>query len=47
MPEKETLEIKKLLVDHYSELLKQEVTKAIEEKGYTPDDLDNLLYADS
>ncbi len=47
MSENETLEIKKLLVDHYSEILKQEVTKAIEEKGYTQQDLDNLLHADS
>lgn len=47
MSEIETLEIKKLLVDHYSEILEQEVTKAIEEKGYTAQDLDNLLHAES
>ena len=47
MSENETLEIKKSLVDNYSEILKQEVTKAIEEKGYTQQDLDNLLYADN
>jgi hypothetical protein len=34
MTEKETIEIRNLLVDHYSEILEQEVTKAIEEKGY-------------
>ena len=34
MSENETLEIKKLLVDHYSEILNQEVNKAIEDKGY-------------
>lgn len=47
MSEKETLEIRNLLVDHYSEILKNEVTKAISEKGYTPEDLDNLLNAES
>lgn len=47
MSEKETLEIRNLLVDHYSEVLKEEVIKAIEEKGYTQDDLDNLLNAES
>lgn len=47
MSEKETLEIRNLLVDHYSDILKQEVTKAIAEKGYTSEDLDNLLNAES
>lgn len=47
MSEKESLEIRDLLVDHYSEILKQEITKAIAEKGYTPEDLDNLLNAES
>lgn len=47
MTEKEALEIRNLLVDHYSEILKEEVTKAIEEKGYTQEDLDNLLNAES
>jgi hypothetical protein len=47
MSEKETLEIRNLLVDHYSEILKEEVTKAIKEKGYSPEDLANLLNAKS
>ena len=47
MSEKETLEVRNLLVDHYSEILKHEVTKAIAEKGYTAEDLDNLLNAES
>ncbi|WP_232010689.1 hypothetical protein [Mucilaginibacter gotjawali] len=47
MSEKETLEIRNLLVDHYSEILKHEVTKVIAEKGYTSEDLDNLLNAES
>jgi hypothetical protein len=47
MSEKETLEIRNLLVEHYSEILEHEVTKAISEKGYTAEDLDNLLNAES
>jgi hypothetical protein len=47
MSEEETLKIRNLLVDHYSEILEQEVAKAIEEKGYTPEDLDDLLNAES
>ena len=47
MSEEETLEIRNLLVGHYSEILKLEVTKAITEKGYTSEDLDNLLNAES
>jgi hypothetical protein len=47
MSEEETLEIRNLLVDHYFELLKVEVTKAIEQKGYTQDDLDNMVNAES
>lgn len=47
MSDKETLEIRNLLVDHYSEMLQDEVNRAISEKGYTADDLDNLLNADS
>lgn len=47
MSAKETLEIRNLLVSHYSKILKEEVTKAIEEKGYTQEDLDNLLNTES
>lgn len=47
MSEKETLEIRNLLVAHYSEILKEEVEKAIKEKGYAQEDLDNLLNAES
>lgn len=47
MSEKETLEIRNLLVNHYSEVLKEKVTKAIGEKGYIQEDLDNLLNAES
>lgn len=47
MTEKESIEIRNLLVNHYSDILEQEVNKAIEEKGYTQEDLDNLLNAQS
>ena len=47
MSEQETLELKRLLVKHYSELLKEEVTKVISEKGYTQKDFDDMLNADS
>jgi hypothetical protein len=47
MTEEESLAIRNLLVDYYSEVLKEEVTKAIEEKGYTQADLDKMLNAES
>jgi len=47
MSEKETLEIRNLLVEHYTEILNQEVTKDIEEKGYTSEDLDNVITIES
>jgi len=47
MSEQETLELKRLLVKHYSKLLQEEVTKVISEKGYTQRDFDDMLNADS
>jgi hypothetical protein len=47
MTEQETLEVKRLLVKHYSKLLKNEVNKVVAEKGYTQEDFDNMLNADS
>jgi hypothetical protein len=47
MSEQETLELKRLLVKHYSKCLKEEVTKVIAEKGYTQKDFDDMLNADS
>jgi hypothetical protein len=47
MSEQETLELKRLLVKHYSELLKEEVTNVISEKGYTQTDFNDMLNADS
>ncbi|CAN5329943.1 hypothetical protein BH09BAC6_BH09BAC6_18680 [soil metagenome] len=43
MSDKETMELKKLLVDHYSILLAGEINKVISEKGYTQNDFDDLL----
>jgi len=43
MSEDETKELKRLLVNHYSALLEEEVTKVIAEKGYTQNDFDNML----
>ena len=47
MSEQETLELKRLLVKHYSKLLKAELGKVVVEKGYTQDDFDNMLNAES
>ena len=46
MSEKETLELRALLVNHYSALLEEEVTKVIAEKGYTQKDFDDILNGD-
>ncbi|KAA8476841.1 hypothetical protein BDE36_1309 [Arcticibacter tournemirensis] len=43
MSEKETQELKRLLVDHYSDLLKDEVEKDVAKKGYTQKDFDDML----
>jgi hypothetical protein len=43
MSEKEANELKKLLVNHYSDLLEKEVTNAVAEKRYTQKDFDNML----
>jgi hypothetical protein len=47
MSEQETLEVKRLLVKHYSKLLEKEVNKVVAEKGYTQKDFDSMLNADS
>ncbi len=43
MPENEVLELKRLLVNHFSESLDLELKKVVEEKGYTQEDIDRLL----
>jgi hypothetical protein len=47
MSEQETLELKRVLVKHYSKRLKKEVTRVVAEKGYTQQDFDNMLNAES
>ena len=47
MSEQETLELKRLLVKHYSKQLKAEATRVVAEKGYTGQDFDNMLNAES
>jgi hypothetical protein len=43
MSESETKTLKKVMVEHYSGLLEQEVTKVVAEKGYTQKDFDDML----
>ena len=47
MSEEETLELKRLLVKHYSAMLKKEVSKVVVEKGYTRQDFEDMLNAES
>ena len=46
MSENETLTLKRLLVNHYSELLDEEVAKVVDEKGYAQKDFDDMLNSD-
>lgn len=43
MSESETQSLKKVMVNHYSNLLEKEITKAVAKKGYTQKDFDNML----
>ncbi|MDB4922114.1 hypothetical protein [Mucilaginibacter sp.] len=43
MSEKNTLTLKRLLVNHFSDLLKEEVTDVLDKKGYTQMDFDEML----
>lgn len=47
MTEEETLQLKRMLVKHYSAELETEISKTVKEKGYTQDDFDNMLNSDS
>lgn len=47
MTEKETRELKKLLVDYYSDRLGKEVDKVVAEKGYSQKDFDDMLNSES
>jgi hypothetical protein len=47
MSDEETLELKRLLVKHYSDMLKKEVSKVVVEKGYSRQDFEDMLNAES
>ena len=47
MSENETQELKDLMVNHYSDLLEEEVKKVVSEKGYTQKDFDDMLNGES
>ena len=47
MSEKQTKELKKLLVDFYSIQLEKEVSKVVAEKGYSQKDFDDMLNSES
>ena len=47
MSDNETRELKKLLVDHYSDQLEEEITKVVSEKGYSQKDFDDMLNRNS
>ena len=47
MSEEEILTLRKVLVKHYSDLLRAEVERVVEEKGYTQEDFDRMLNEDS
>ncbi|HVV55685.1 MAG TPA: hypothetical protein VHC47_10190 [Mucilaginibacter sp.] len=47
MSEQETLELKELLVSHYSAMLKTELDEVIKNKNLTQNDFDKMLNADN
>lgn len=47
MSEEEILTLRKVLVKHYSGLLRAEVERVVEEKGHTQEDFDRMLNEDS
>ena len=46
MSDDETIELKRVLVKHYSAMLKKEVSKVVVEKGYTRQDFEDMLNAE-
>ncbi|WP_046376131.1 hypothetical protein [Spirosoma radiotolerans] len=44
--QQQTLEIRRLLMNHFSSQLTEEVNRAVEEKGYTEDDFHRMLVDD-
>lgn len=47
MTAEQLLDLKRVLVRHYSEQLRQETEQVIRERGYTQDDFDRMLTAES
>ena len=47
MSDEETLELKELLVSHYSAMLEKEVGKAVKDRKYTQKDFNDMLNAGS
>jgi hypothetical protein len=47
MSEEETLEVKRILANHYSDLLATEVNKVVAEKNYSQEDFDRMLNSGS
>ncbi len=47
MSEEETLQIKRLLVDHYTQALSEELKKVVAEKGYIEKDFNDMLNSKS
>jgi hypothetical protein len=47
MSDEETLELKELLVSHYSAMLEKEVGKVVKDRKYTQKDFDDMLNAGS
>jgi hypothetical protein len=47
MSENEILSLKRVLVQHYSALLQEEVGEVVQAKGYTSQDFDKLLDQES
>lgn len=47
MTDEQVLELRRVLVAHYSTLLQNEVERVIQEKGYTNDDFERMLNSQS
>lgn len=47
MTTEQLLDMKRVLVRHYSAQLNQETERVVRERGYTQDDFDRMLTADS
>ena len=43
MADETITELRDVLVEHYDKLLKEELNRVVEEKGYTPEDFEKML----